>query len=314
MATDDLAEELLRVVNFALDCVLENDYKEEFDAHGDLAALELRPGFFKEQVDVTFLESYFKKVLSLPRSQALFSLKERRTPEEIERVFELVSPISLSKIARNPAVDLADADWDGILRYLNGLFEISGQIGKGSGEVIVKEREGFSSPFGSELESFLENWQPTYLDFFVARRYVDEVRRLLPNIVKRAGVLRILPVSRSILQRLRDYLVEASRSFVYGHFRAALLLCWSAIEYAVETRLREMDYEQELRAITQDWLKELLGLAREKGVLDAILWAQADEIRILRNRAAHPGGDPPSAQERQDAFVKTRGILQHVYE
>jgi len=314
MAAKGRANELLEVVTFALECALNNDYNSaEFDTDGNPTALELRRGLFEEQVGTPFLEDYFRRVLSPQQSEALFSLKEHRTPEQIDQVFRLVSPISLSKIALNPVQDLADADWDGILRYLNGLFEFSRQIGEGAGDVIMKEREGFSSPSGSELESFLENQEPACLDFFAARKYVDELRRLLPNVVKRAGALRLLAVSRNVPQNLREYLAEASRSYIYGHFRASLLLCWSAIEYAVRTRLCEMGCEEELKAITQDRLKKLLELAKGP-VLDNALWGQADEIRILRNRAAHPEGDPPSAQECQDAFIKTRGILEHVYQ
>jgi hypothetical protein len=312
MTGKDRANELLEGVTFALECASNNDYNSaEYDTDGNLTALELRRGLFEEQVGTPFLEDYFRRVLSPRQSAALFALKDHRTPKQIEAAFKLILP---PETALEAAVELGETDWEGVLRYLNGLFEIHRQVGNGAGDLIMKEREGFSSPFGSELESFVENRQPAYLDFFAARKYVDELRKLLPNIVKRGGALRLLPVSRNVPQNLREYLVEASRSYIYGHFRASLLLCWSAIEYAVRTRLCEMGCEQELKAITQDRLKELLVLARKRGGLDDTLWGQADEIRILRNRAAHPEGDPPSAQECQDAFIKTRGILQHVYE
>lgn len=310
----DMADELLRIVTFALECVLNNDYKEEFNQDGNLMALELRRGWFEGQVDThpQLLEDYFRRVLSPQQSEALYSLKERRTPEQIEEVFRLVSPISLSKTSRNPAVDLADADWHGILRYLNELFAVSRQIGKGAGYLIAKEREGFSSPFGTQLESYLEHRYPTNLDFLAAEKCVAEFGELLPKLVKRATApeFRLLAASKNVPESVKRYLIEASRCYLFGDFLACLIVCRSAIEEAVKQRLKDIGKEADVEK--DDRLVTLLRLARCGGLLDNKRLQMADGIRDIARKAVH-GKRLPEERECIESFHQARGVLEHLY-
>lgn len=310
MPGGDAAAELLTVVTFALDCVLSNDYKEEFDADGNLAALELRPGMSEECINVPFLEQYFRKVLSPHKSEALFSLKHRRTPEEIEEVFRLIFP---PERALEAAIELAGANWEEILRFLNRQFEIHRQIGKREGELVVREREGFSSPFGAEVEALIEQQGADYLDEFSARTYIGQLRGLLPNVIKRARALRLLSVLSTVPADLQTYMVEASRCYLYGHFLASLVLCRSAIEFAVKERLREKLDDRSASEVDDLPLAGLLREARERGLLDDARRKLADEIRELAVSAVHHKEKLPIAEECKDAFIKTRGILEHLY-
>jgi hypothetical protein len=106
---------------------------------------------------------------------------------------------------------------------------------------------------------------------------------------------------------------EASRCFIYGQFLASILLCRSAIVAAAEDRLRKKGFGREVDQVRQDFLKNVLKLALNKGPLDETIWKAADEIRVRANKAAH-SDMLPDARDCMEAYHLTRGIIQHLYE
>lgn len=306
MTYDVMTDELLERVVFALECVLNNDYNDEFDSDGNLTALELRPGWFEEQVDTAFLEGYFKRVLSPAESDALFSLKECRTPQQTQAVFELLMP---PERARKAAADLASAEWESILLSLNSHFAGKRNVAEWMGEIMQKERETFSSPFGLQAETVMDGRHPGIWKFFAARKYVTEVKGLLPELVERATTpeFRLLAASKTVPDSVQRYLNEASRCYIYGHFLASLMVCRSAVEEAVKQRLLEMNEEVQDR----ESLKQLLDRAKGR-LLDNTRWGHADQIREKGRKAVH-GHEMPTHADCIDALIKTRGILEHLF-
>jgi hypothetical protein len=89
----------------------------------------------------------------------------------------------------------------------------------------------------------------------------------------------------------------------------------SAIVAGAEDRLRKKGFGRELDEIKYkgDFLKNILRLALDKGVIGKAIWMAADEIRDRANKAAHSEALPDD-RGCMKAFDMTRGILQHLFE
>jgi hypothetical protein len=152
---------------------------------------------------------------------------------------------------------------------------------------------------------------PEALPVFAARKYAREFVNLFPKMAKRAELLKLLPVSKGLPQHLLRYLIEASRCFIYGQFLACLVLCRSAIENAIETRLSETGYGNEVANVTRDKLINLLTLALDKRLVNESTYLEADQIRTLANHAIH-GTRIPDGEECKRAFHRTRYVIQEL--
>lgn len=260
-------------------------------------------------IDLEIVEETLRKTLSPDKFGELASLKERRTPGEIEQVLKLIFP---SEIASKGGKELAGAGWPDVLLFVHIHSLEKARIGEKVGQLIIKEREGFSTAFGCNVEAQLEAGMPVALPLFTARKYVREIRKLLPKVIRRAGLLRLVPTGKDVPEYVRRYLIEASRCYIYGHFLASLFLCRSAIEEAVEDALRSRGHEKQMSAITKDRLKGIVELAYKENLMDQTVYRQADDIRILANDAIH-GSRLPADEECKNAFDQTRGILQYLY-
>ncbi len=173
---------------------------------------------------------------------------------------------------------------------------------------LVRKRETFDTTAAVGLEASIGS---APLRHSTAETYATELLKLFPQMVTRAESLRILPASEKVPDFVNRYLGEASRCYIYGQFLASLFLCRSAIVEAVEDRLRQKGYGKDVDAIKGEWLKAVLKLAVDKGLLDDVIYRQADDIRILGNNAIH-GTKLPTDQDCMDD--QTRGILQHLYQ
>ena len=205
------------------------------------------------------------------------------------------------------------ADWRDILAFVHIHLIDKANFGKKMGELLIKEREGFSSPVMRAVEATLDTESPVVLPLFTARNYAKEMRNLFPKMIRRAGSLRLLRTAKEVPQYVRRYMIEASRCYVYGHFLASLFLCRSAMEEAVEDRLGKKGYAKEMAAIKEEHLKGILRLARDKNIIDETTHNQADYVRVLANQAIH-GNSLPMDDGCKNAFDVTRGILQFLYE
>jgi len=299
------------MITWALDRILKGDFAVRRDAAGNIESLKLDKDLnpLSGVIELDVVESTLEKLLPREKLSALMSLKERRTPQEIERALGLLFP---PEIASRGAEELEGAEWGEVLMFVHVHSLDKDNVGEKIGELIIKEREGLSSPFGRDVETRLETELPVALPLFTARKYAKEVRNLFPKIVRRAGSLRLLPAAKEVPDYVCRCLIEASRCYVYGHFLASLFLCRSALGESVEDVLRNKGYEKDIAAMKDEGLKGILRLARDNGLMDEALYNQADDIRALANQAIH-GNKLPTDDECKNAFYLTRGILQHLY-
>ena len=92
-------------------------------------------------------------------------------------------------------------------------------------------------------------------------------------------------------------LQEASKTFLYGFYRATILLCWSAVETGLKRRFQA------------DSVHGLIILARDEKVLDSCLAASARALYDTRNNVAHVNKEP-TPEEADRCFVEARRIVE----
>ena len=181
-------------------------------------------------------------------------------------------------------------------------------IDKDFGPVSSKPRAVFEGNAVAPHNAGLPLAPPLYLE----RKYVKELRNLLPAMIRRADSLRLPPTAKELPEYVNRYLSEAARCYIYGHHLAALFLCRSALGEAVVVALRNKGPAKGMGAITEDGLRGILKIARDEGLMDKALHAQADHIRILANQAIQ-NAKLPSDDECKKAFEMTKSIVQHLY-
>jgi hypothetical protein len=138
----------------------------------------------------------------------------------------------------------------------------------------------------------------------IASAYLKEFAGEFKQLVGRAERLRVLDTTAPVPEPVQRYLAEATRCYVNGRYIASLLVCRSAVEFALRDRLKR-----------EDTIEKLIGYAREK-----LPWTLrptldlADEVRVAANRAVHPvpGAVPPGGV-CMEMFVKTRAVLKELY-
>ncbi len=155
--------------------------------------------------------------------------------------------------------------------------------------------------------------QESVRDAIVFQCLTDGAARL-PGMVKRIEELRVLTARVEVPEEVQNYLEEASRCFVSGNFLACLIVCRSAIEFAMrdflirEGKQRELDV---LKIERGDTLFAMIRLAR------GIRWKleptldTADDIRRAASDAVH--NRVPQPEKCKEAFIKTRGFLKELY-
>lgn len=306
------ASNLTELVPWILDRVLDGSFVAEQDSNGELETLEISRSLSPPPPTMEEMEQRLRAMLPSGKREALFALRDSPTPENLREAMVQIfgpdhGPANASKLSGH-GWDW-DTIWDATVAcvydfcccYLPSLVERG----------LSTERRGIGSEAGAHLESQLEEGRPGFLSQLAAMQYARELSKLYSRIVRRDESLRILSTSVEAPSVVAAYVVEASRCYVYGHFLAALVLCRSAMEAAVEDRLRTLGLTKEVSEIREDRLLSLLDLAKQRGLLDVVLWRQAGDIRKLANRALH--GKPPSEEECKSAHDLTRGVLEHLY-
>ncbi len=181
-------------------------------------------------------------------------------------------------------------------------------IDKDFGPVSSKPRAVFEGNAAAAHDANPPLAPPLYLE----RKYVREIRNLLPAMIRRADSLRLSPTAKELPEYVNRYLNEAARCYIYGHPLAALFLCRSALGEAVVVALRKKGPDKGMGAIKEDGLRGILKTARDEGLMDRALHSQADHLRILANKAIQ-NAKLPSDDECQKAIETTRAIVQHLY-
>jgi hypothetical protein len=177
--------------------------------------------------------------------------------------------------------------------------------------ILTKEREGISVDWLANIE---EKADPKGVSVAVVTHYAKEISQLFPRMVKRAEVLRIVSTKEKAPIIVRRYIEEATKCYIYGRFIACIIVCRSAIEFALRERLASSGKNYELSTLKeqkQDSLYSLIALTRKvfpklKSTLD-----DADLIRRAAGDAVHKA--EPSSIICKDMFIKTRGVLRELY-
>lgn len=299
--------DLVNLIPWAIERLLKGEYAVRKNPKGLPLKLDLDPGL--SALDVPTMEKELRKSLGPERAERFFALKDQAGPEKVaEAMNEILGPTVGPEFSSH----LAEADWETLVSSVYwGLVWFGTQWG----EQLAREREGLGTREAAEFEEAREKSSPGSTLVYAAQKYSREMMALFPRIVHRAEMLRILKVSKKAPGNVVRYLQEGSRCYIYGHFLASLVLCRSAIEAAVEDRLRQMGHGEELDHIEEHKMWSLLEMAREKGLLGKRWYRDADSVRSLGNRAAHAEtvGKIPKENECKQAFDLTRKILEHLY-
>lgn len=183
------------------------------------------------------------------------------------------------------------------------------------GRYLIQARKSLVSRGDVSAEqTFLATASDTVKDC-IALACVAEFAGRFPRIVSRFERLRMLGANATFPVDVQRYLDEATRCFVSGEFIACLLICRSAIEFALRYRLEREGKQQvlsQLDAKGQATLDGLISAARmelswELGkTLDA-----ADQVKKKANIAIHR--QSPDVETCQSMFEITRGVLRELF-
>src|SRR5579859_3626611 len=114
---------------------------------------------------------------------------------------------------------------------------------------IHKGRERLLSHEDASLEEMLLGCGEEMVREEIASACLKEFARDFKKLVRRAEELRILSITAPVSSRVQTYLAEATRSYVYGRYSACLLVCRSAIEFALGDFLTREGKEEDVRRL-----------------------------------------------------------------
>jgi hypothetical protein len=148
----------------------------------------------------------------------------------------------------------------------------------------------------------------------IEKMYLEEISRLFKSIVTRAGPLEPLEFQDAQLN-------EASRCYLYGFFKAAVLLSASALEKRLRDAIGLVGLDQ-VGAKSKEqkgFYGPLVEVAAERGVLgprerlgqDPAFASYARGVFQFRNKVAHEGHEPQS-HEAEETLTKTRQVVEFV--
>lgn len=306
------ARKLLNLPTSAIDCILRDRYEgyARKPFYVELGT-EVGPGASHTAEEIEkMLDMVLRKPPWPPKTAAAFlALKQEHTNERLAAFLkQLVNTPLEAEIALS---ELREAKWEEILVWIDSYIAQRPYLERKVGELIVEQREGFSSLGAREMESAIDSSSGEFLSLYVVRKYAQELKEAFPRMVERAQFLRLVPASKNVPNHVRRHLEEASRCYVYGNFLASLLLCRAAIEAATKDRLRARGFARDL--IDLATLEAVLRLAFDKNVMDEATWQASEHVRKRANKGLHSAG-LPDEHDCMHAYNLTRGILQHLYE
>jgi len=292
-------------------------YDLEHDGEGEIVKVkaygptfdEMEEYFSNELESLEILRSEIEEEASI-RSEAGFPLEDNWSSFWTQRLLKELFDPEFAKIVEyrlqgftygQVIVTLYEICTEGLRRLTGG---------------AVRERESLSSAEMERLESILEALPASHAEDIVANEYALQLSGRFPKMVKRANSLRILPAKLSVPTEVQTYLTEATRCFVYGQFIACLLVCRSAIEFAVRDRIEKAGLRNELLAREHQagrGLESLLEFGKES--LPWQLHTTLDTAGIVKkeaNAAVHQR--TPTAERCKEMFDTTRGILRELFE
>lgn len=243
--------------------------------------------------------------------EPLLRLKECCNPTNVRNFFNVLLGEKLGEIfaGQFSFADLGQEHYP--LVVAAGYRQLHGLISDLQG-ILARGREGVSVDWLANIEG---KANPDAISAGIVAHYANEISHLFPKLIRRAEQLRIVPTEEKVPPEVRHYLEEASKCYIYGRFIACIIVCRSAIEFAIRDRLISQGQERALTTMKNqrsDSLWGLIDLARAvfprelKPTLD-----DADEIRRAARDAVHVC--VPKPEICKDMFVKTRGVLGELY-
>lgn len=166
-------------------------------------------------------------------------------------------------------------------------------------QALAIRRGAAIETFGTDAERKRE------LDLALEKVYLEQLARLFEGVVRRAGGLDTLAVSDAQLN-------EASRCYLYGFFRATVLLSAGAVEKCLKEALclGERDHVEYKPLVADAVSMGKLGTPTRIGV-EPVLADYARDIFAQRNLVAHRGQEPPS-HAAAELLVKAREVVEFV--
>lgn len=177
----------------------------------------------------------------------------------------------------------------------------------------VRIREGLGPADAGLLDRLIKEWD--HDDDRVTDFYAERIGQKFPAMVDRAEKLNAIPVRIVVPSLVQRYLIEASRSYVFGQYIACLVVCRAAIELALGDYLKRNGQEAPLRRLQEqgrDGLSGRIYLAQslDKWKLQFTL-DFAKEIMKWAGIALHE--KDVDSEKCKELFFKARGVLQDLY-
>ena len=237
-------DHLLTLIQWTLDRILNGEYDVTLDSDGNLERLEVDSDYGVRSVKT--IEEDLKAILPWERLEKLFALRNERTPAQV-RVALSEFPFLRVYKGTDDFDRLLRADWAEIVTSVYWHFiRFSDDL---SSEVIAS-RIGLGGPAAARFETEMQWRRPDALPESAARFAVREINRLLPDVVERLRGFQVTPVTSAVPPNVAQYAREASRCYLYGFFTAALIMCRSCVESAIEGKLVGKGMRKQLNAIT----------------------------------------------------------------
>jgi len=170
------------------------------------------------------------------------------------------------------------------------------------GQYLKENRLKLGDRAHAEVEESAEKAMPAAFSDGIAMAVMRDISRVFPKMVRRFETLRSLPCDTQVPDDVQWYLREATECYIYGRFIACLVVCRSAIEFALRERLGNPAGD----------LASLIGMAREQlPYTHGPILKFADEVRQKANPAVHQAA--PSPEVCKEMFYKTRSVLRELY-
>jgi hypothetical protein len=266
----------------------------------------------QQMKEVTF-KSHFELTEILMRRligllYGISDIQELELEEDHQRVVDVLKgekPIDENLITSLKRLKEADdnvRDPDDIISDI--VLKVSAKKIFSRGAVIKGKR----SEFGDVLELLCADWMK------IDEIFAVELLSSLNSVVQRAMEIRGIFIEDEPPKKVRIYLTEATRCYIYGFYQACIALCRAAIEAVLELKLGEKGWNVSM--ISEDRKGEILCAmiytAEEKGIIDGTMSRNADLIRKRGNYCLH--------QRRLFSGIKslecikyTRVILEYIY-
>lgn len=177
-------------------------------------------------------------------------------------------------------------------------------------QMIIDGRQKWLASAYAGHRKLLENVFEQHRDS-IARVLKERVARDTQAMATRASKLPLMILRNHPLPDVQTCLADAAQCYLYGQFRAAVLLSRAALEAALRGRLPPMDQP--------DWLAQVIQECSRRKILDERQKAIAEHIKRSGDKVAHPPGDRvaylPVDEERRatEVLIKLRGLIEHLY-